>query len=202
MESAEQFSRLLELLQGAGLEFSVNQRLVRGLDYYNRTVFEWLTDSLGAQGTVCAGGRYDSLVETVGGKSTPAAGFAMGMERLILMLQGLEELPAEPPAAEVYFVAVGDEAQLLSLQLAERARDQLVGRRLLVHNGGGSFRSQMKKADKSGASLAVIIGEQEVADGTVGLKQLRQLSDQGEQQTLPQAALVQRISELLEQERL
>jgi histidyl-tRNA synthetase len=200
-ESAEHFARLLQLLEGAGLEFTVNQRLVRGLDYYNRTVFEWVTDALGAQGTICAGGRYDSLVETVGGKSWPAAGFAMGMERLILMLQGLEQVPAEPPAAEVYFVAVGDEAQLLALKLAEQARDELAGRCLLVHSGGGSFRSQMKKADKSGASLAVIIGEQEVADGTVGLKQLRQASEQGGQQTLPQSSLVAQISELLEQER-
>ena len=198
--SQEHFARLQELLRAAGLDFTINPRLVRGLDYYNRTVFEWVTEALGAQGTICAGGRYDSLVQALGGKATPAAGFAMGMERLVLMLQGLADAPVKATTADVYFVAVGDSAQKQAFQLAEQLRDHLPERQLQVHCGGGSFKSQMKKADKSGASLAVIIGDQEVSDGTVGLKKMRHSGEGGGQQTLAQSALVARTCELLEQE--
>ena len=198
--SAEHFQRLRELLDAAGVAYTVNQRLVRGLDYYNRTVFEWVTDALGAQGTVCAGGRYDSLVQALGGKPTPAAGFAMGMERLVLMLQAAANVPLGTAAADVYFVAAGEAAQTRAFQIAEQLRDQLPENRLVVHTGGGSFRSQMKKADKSGASLAVILGEQELLDDTAGLKKLRQQGDEGGQQTLPQSGLATEICKLLKQE--
>ncbi|MCZ6830807.1 MAG: histidine--tRNA ligase [Gammaproteobacteria bacterium] len=198
--SAEHFQQLQELLRAVGLDFTLNQRLVRGLDYYNRTVFEWVTDALGAQGTVCAGGRYDSLVQQLGGKATPAAGFAMGMERLVLLLQGLGDAPVTANPADVYFVAAGEGAQKLAFQIAEQLRDQLPERQLLVHCGGGSFKSQMKKADKSGASLAVILGDQEVSDGTAGLKKMRHADAQGRQQTLLQSELAGQICELLKQE--
>jgi histidyl-tRNA synthetase len=198
--STEHFQRLRELLDAAGLVYSVNPRLVRGLDYYNRTVFEWVTQALGAQGTVCAGGRYDSLVQALGGKPTPAAGFAMGMERLVLMLQEAATAPRKTNAADVYFVAVGDDAQTRAFQIAELLRDQLPEKQVVVHCGGGSFRSQMKKADKSGASLAVILGEQEVAAGTAGLKALRHQGADGGQKTLPQSVLALEISKLLKQE--
>ncbi len=172
-ESAAHFASLRELLDAAGIEYVVNQRLVRGLDYYNRTVFEWVTDALGAQGTICGGGRYDTLVEQLGGKATPAAGFAMGLERLVLLLQTGELTIADPASADVYVLAVGEGAQASAFQVAEQLRDELPGCCLQVHCGGGSFKSQMKKADKSGARLALILGEQEVADGTVSVKQLR-----------------------------
>jgi histidyl-tRNA synthetase len=187
--SREHFLRVQELLGAAGVGFSINQRLVRGLDYYNRTVFEWVTDALGAQGTVCAGGRYDSLVQALGGKPTPAAGFAMGVERLVLMLQGLENEPVVASAADVYFVAVGDAAQAQAFRLAEELRDAVPARQVVVHCGGGSFKSQMKKADKSGARFAVILGDQEVGDGTVGLKEMRQGEGAGGQQSLAQSEL-------------
>jgi histidyl-tRNA synthetase len=198
--SRAHFARVQELLAAAGVGFSINQRLVRGLDYYNRTVFEWVTDALGAQGTVCAGGRYDSLVQSLGGKDTPAAGFAMGVERLVLMLQGLGQAPVGEDAADVYFVAVGDSAQLLAFSLAEQLRDELPQRQLVVHCGGGSFKSQMKKADRSGASVAVIMGDREVADGTVGLKAMRHGDEAGSQQSLPQAELVTQLCKLFKQE--
>lgn len=175
--SREHFDGLCRRLDTAGVSYEVNPRLVRGLDYYNRTVFEWVTDALGAQGTVCGGGRYDGLVEQLGGKPTPAAGFAMGMERLILLMQELA--PAPPPLlADVYLVAVGERAELESLALGEELRGQLPRCRLFVHTGGGSFKSQMKKADRSGARLALILGEQEIDSGSVGFKPLRGGSEQ------------------------
>jgi histidyl-tRNA synthetase len=172
-ESVQDFSRLCELLDAAGLAYTVNPRLVRGLDYYNKTVFEWVTDKLGAQGTVGGGGRYDGLVEQLGGKATPAVGFAMGMERLILVLTELERAPAIGPRADVYVVAVGAEAERTAMTVVQSLRDALPGCKLLQHMGGGSFKSQMKKADKSGAQLALIWGEDEVAAGTVTVKPLR-----------------------------
>lgn len=180
-ESREDFERLCTLLTAAGVPFVINPRLVRGLDYYNKTVFEWVTSRLGAQGTICAGGRYDGLVEQLGGKSTPGVGFAMGMERLVLLLAELgQQVPAA--AADVYVVAVGDDAVATALASAEALRDAIPGIRLVQNVGGGSFKSQMKKADKSGASVALIWGEDEVAAGRVTMKTLR---GQSEQHSLP-----------------
>ncbi|WP_296934693.1 histidine--tRNA ligase [uncultured Marinobacter sp.] len=173
-ESREHFERLKALLDAAGVSYSVNPALVRGLDYYGKTVFEWITDSLGAQGTVCAGGRYDGLVEQLGGKPTFAVGFAMGLERLILLLETLELVPEHVNSnADVYVTAMGDMALAPALVLAERLRAALPERVVVSHCGGGSFKSQMKKADRSGARYAVILGENEVANGTAGLKPLR-----------------------------
>jgi histidyl-tRNA synthetase len=173
-ESQQDFGRLRELLDAAGVSYVVNPRLVRGLDYYNKTVFEWVTDRLGAQGTVCAGGRYDGLVEQLGGKATPGVGFAMGMERLVLMLEACGVALGASPDADVYVVSFGDAAQRQALASTEALRNQLPGLRIVQHNGGGSFKSQMKKADRSGARIALIWGEDEVAAGTVSLKALRE----------------------------
>lgn len=181
-ESAAHFTQLRELLDAAGVKYEINPKLVRGLDYYGKTVFEWVTDSLGAQGTVCAGGRYDGLVEQMGGKPTPAVGFGLGVERLVLMLETLEVLPESlTQQVDAYLVAVGD-VQSAALAAAEQLRDELPWLRLQAHCGGGSFKSQMKKADKSGADYALIIGEDEAAHGQITVKYLR--SDQ-QQQTLP-----------------
>jgi histidyl-tRNA synthetase len=172
--SRAHFAGLRQLLDAAGVAYKVNPRLVRGLDYYSNTVFEWVTTKLGAQGTVCAGGRYDGLVEQLGGKPTPAVGCAMGMERLVLLLQELGVIPASVnDSVDVYLVAVGD-VQARALALAENLRTELPYLRLVTHLGGGSFKSQMKKADKSGAQLALILGEDEVARGEVGVKPMRQ----------------------------
>lgn len=195
-ESREHFNRLRELLDAAGLTYTVNPRLVRGLDYYGKTVFEWITDSLGAQGTVCAGGRYDGLVEQLGGKPTVAVGFAMGLERLILLLETLGLVPEDVNNnADVYVTALGDRAVPAALALSETLRTSLPGAVVVTHCGGGSFKSQMKKADRSGARYAVILGENEVDSGTIGLKPLR---SEGEQQALSQSELVDRIKPLLE----
>lgn len=173
-ESREHFQQLCALLDGAGLNYVINPRLVRGLDYYSRTVFEWITDSLGAQGTVCGGGRYDGLVPQLGGKETPAAGFALGVERLILLLETLEKIPSSVFATlDAYFILAGDSASRQGFQLAEQLRTAIPGLRLQVNCGGGSFKSQMKKADKSGAPLALILGDDEVAQQQVTIKPLR-----------------------------
>lgn len=173
-ESRVHFEQLKALLDAAGVEYSVNPALVRGLDYYGKTVFEWITDSLGAQGTVCAGGRYDGLVEQLGGKPTVAVGFAMGLERLILLLETLELVPEQVNSnADVYVTAMGDGALAPALMLAEKLRTALPDRVIVCHCGGGSFKSQMKKADRSGARYAVILGDNEMASGTAGLKPLR-----------------------------
>lgn len=173
-QSSEDFARLRELLQAAGISYTLNPRLVRGLDYYNKTVFEWVTDRLGAQGTVCAGGRYDSLVEQLGGKPVPGVGFAMGIERLVLLLEACAALPAPREQADLYVVSFGDAAQREALVATERLRDSLGDLHIVQHTGGGSFKSQMKKADRSGARLALIWGEDEVARGTVSIKALRE----------------------------
>jgi histidyl-tRNA synthetase len=184
-ESSADFARLCELLQATGVSFQVNQRLVRGLDYYNKTVFEWVTDRLGAQGTICAGGRYDGLVEQLGGKATPAVGFAMGMERLVLLLieQGAD---AKRVMADVYVVAVGGAAECAALVTTEQIRVDFPQLSIVQHRGGGSFKSQMKRADKSGARVALIWGEDEVAAQTVTVKFLRE-SEGGQmrQRTVP-----------------
>ena len=170
-ESLAHFEGVQRVLRDAGIPFKINPRLVRGLDYYNLTVFEWVTDKLGAQGTVCAGGRYDGLVEQLGGKPTPACGFAMGVERLIALIKDSGGEPAAP-TPDVYLVRQGDAASRLAFRVAEGLRDQ--GIDVLQHCGGGSFKSQMKKADGSGALFAVIIGDDEAATGEAQLKSLRQ----------------------------
>ena len=172
-ESRDDFDHLCNFLQSVGVDYTLNPRLVRGLDYFNQTIFEWVTDRLGAQGTVAAGGRYDSLVEQLGGRSVPGVGFAMGMERLVLLLEACETLPRPPGQADLYVVSVGAEAQREAFVVTERLREALGDLRIVQHTGGGSFKSQMKKADRSGASLALIWGEDEVAGGTVSIKALR-----------------------------
>jgi len=173
-ESREHFEQLCAMLDAANISYQINPRLVRGLDYYSKTVFEWVTNHLGAQGTVCAGGRYDGLVEQLGGKPCPGVGFAMGVERLVLLLDELAVVPDSiAQTVDLYLVAVGN-LELEALVLAENLRSQCPGIRLECHCGGGSFKSQMKKADKSGASIALILGEDEAASGTIGVKYLRE----------------------------
>jgi histidyl-tRNA synthetase len=199
-ESADHFARLQDLLKACGVEYQLNSRLVRGLDYYNRTVFEWVTDALGAQGAVCAGGRYDGLVEQLGGKPTPAAGFAMGLERLVLLMQELDTAPPQSALARVYFVAGGAAAEAVAFRLAEAVRDRVPGQPVLVNNGGGSIKSQMKRADKSGAQLAIIIGDRELETERAGLKMLRADADNRQQLDIPFADLAARVCELIEDE--
>jgi histidyl-tRNA synthetase len=170
-DSLAHFEGVQRVLRDAGIPFKINPRLVRGLDYYNLTVFEWVTDKLGAQGTICAGGRYDGLVEQLGGKPTPACGFAMGVERLIALIKDSGGEPAAP-APDVYLVHQGEDAARLAFRVAEGLRDN--GIDVLQHCGGGSFKSQMKKADSSGATFAVIIGDEEASTGEAQLKSLRQ----------------------------
>lgn len=172
-ESKEHFELLQAHLRQAGVDYVVNPRLVRGLDYYSRTVFEWVTTELGAQGTVCAGGRFDGLVEQLGGRATPAAGFAMGLERLLALLGDKGLLP-EASVPQVFMIASGDQVWSRALRLAERLRDDLPGLRLLVNCGGGGFKSQFKKADKSGARFAILLAEDELKNNTIGLKFLRE----------------------------
>ena len=176
-ESANHFARLRELLDAAGVPYTVNPRLVRGLDYYTRTVFEWLTDALGAQGAVCSGGRYDGLVEKLGGRPTPAIGWAMGMERLVELYEacGGDNVELSPG---VYLVAVGDAAVTKSFAVAEELRDGVPGIRVATNLGGGSFKAQLKRADKSGAEYALLIGDDELASGSAGLKPLRRRDEQ------------------------
>lgn len=176
-ESADHFCSLKSMLDGASVAYSVNPRLVRGLDYYNRTVFEWATDALGSQGAVCSGGRYDGLVEKLGGRPTPAIGWAMGVERLAMLYEVCDGLtPSIAP--DVYIVAVGDAANANALCLAESLREGIRGSKIEMNLSGGSFKSQLKRADKSGARYALILGENEVAEGQIGLKPLRKNEDQ------------------------
>lgn len=172
--SRTHFEQLKALLDAGGVQYQVNPRLVRGLDYYGKTAFEWVTDKLGSQSTVCAGGRYDNLVEQLGGKPTPAVGFGIGLERLVLLLQAVDAIPKNlEQIADVYVVAVG-EVQKEAFQLAEKLRNELPGLRVINHCGGGNFKNQLKKADKSTASLALILGEDEVAKAVVAVKFLRE----------------------------
>jgi histidyl-tRNA synthetase len=192
-ESKLHFSGLKELLDAAAISYVVNPRLVRGLDYYGKTAFEWVTDKLGAQSTVCAGGRYDGLVEQLGGKATPAVGFGIGLERLVLLLQAAAVVPEGlEQQADVYLVAVGN-VQIPAMQLAESIRDELPFVRLLSHCGGGNFKSQLKKADKSGADIALILGEDEASAGTVTIKFLRR---DVAQQTLSFADAIEYLASL------
>ncbi|MDG2155838.1 MAG: histidine--tRNA ligase [Gammaproteobacteria bacterium] len=192
-ESRDHFSVLQELLDQAGISYTVNPRLVRGLDYYSRTVFEWVTDQLGAQGAVCSGGRYDGLVEQLGGKPTQAIGWAIGLERLIALCEALDCVPAlEHP--HVYVVLSGAGALKPGFALAESLRDELPDVRIELNCGGGSFKSQFKRADKSGARFAVVLGDEELAQGVVGIKPLR---GDGEQQTVPVADLAASLRQTL-----
>ena len=193
LASQDHFAGLRAMLDAAGVAYRINPRLVRGLDYYSQTVFEWVTDRLGAQGTVCAGGRYDGLVEYLGGRATPAVGFAMGLERLIALLVDLGVQP-KIDATHAYLVLVGDTAQLQGTVLGERLRDAVPGLRLQVNCGGGSFKSQFKRADRSGAEWALILGEDEVSNGRLGIKVLR---GDASQETLAEAGVIERLRALV-----
>ncbi|MEO5574299.1 MAG: histidine--tRNA ligase [Gammaproteobacteria bacterium] len=192
-ESTAHFAALCAYLDAAGLRYQINPRLVRGLDYYNKTVFEWVSDTLGAQGTICAGGRYDGLVEQIGGKSTPAIGFAAGLERLVALLQ-THTTPADRPP-HVYLVMIGEPASRAGLLLAEKLRDALPSLRLISDCAGGSLKSQLKRADKSCARFAVILAEQELATGTVSVKALRD-QDQ-KQESVPVTSLIKFLADAM-----
>ena len=175
-ESRQQFDKLTSSLDATGIKYTINTRLVRGLDYYCKTVFEWVTDELGAQGTICAGGRYDGLVEQLGGKATPAVGFALGMERILALLESQQQQQIE--TIDVYMVLLGEPSEIKGLQLAEEVREKMPDLKMIVHCGGGSIKSQMKKADKSGAKIAVILAEAELENRQVTIKYLREKKEQ------------------------
>ena len=191
--SGAHFDRFRELLEGCGIAFEVNPRLVRGLDYYTRTVFEWTTGALGAQDAVCSGGRYDGLVEQLGGEATPAIGWALGIERIVSLMQAAG-IAAPDAAPAVFLVLSGERAERAGLALAERLRDALPGRGVLVNMDGGSFKAQLKRADRSGAELALIIGDDEAARGVAAVKPLRAGM---EQQECAFDRLAERIADLL-----
>ncbi|MCX8597871.1 MULTISPECIES: histidine--tRNA ligase [unclassified Gilliamella] len=187
-ESKNHFDGLCHLLDNAGVKYNINQRLVRGLDYYNRTVFEWVTTSLGAQGTVCGGGRYDGLVSQLGGQPTPAVGFAMGVERLVLLVQAVNPSLNRDNSIDIYMISSGDEQTISAAQrTAETLRDGLPDRRIVTNYGSSNFKKQFAKADKLGAKIAVIIGENEIANQTVTIKNLQT----GEQVEVAQKEIVQ-----------
>ena len=192
-ESREHFNELTDILDQAGVSYQVNRRLVRGLDYYCHTVFEWVTETLGAQGTVCAGGRYDGLVEQLGGKPNYAAGFSMGCERLVSMIVDQGRASTDD-GCDVYLVMRGENSVARAQQLAETIRDHMPRLELVVHAGAGSFKSQMRKADKSGARIALILGETEIEAGTVAVKFLREEKAQAE---IMQADIVTQLATLL-----
>lgn len=191
-DSKQHFQTILDTLTDLGVSFEINTRLVRGLDYYSKTVFEWVTDELGSQGTICAGGRYDGLIEQLGGKANSAIGFAMGMERLLLLLETLD-LKIEN-TVDVYFIRMGQQAEKIGLRLAEQLRTQFPNLKLQLDCAGGSIKSQFKKADKSGAKFALILGEDEAVRGEIGLKSLR--DEQLGQQTMKIEALNNVLSDL------
>ncbi|WP_442323338.1 histidine--tRNA ligase [Cernens ardua] len=194
-ESREHFDKLTNTLDTLGIKYVINTRLVRGLDYYSRTVFEWTTTALGSQGTVCGGGRYDGMISQLGGKPTPACGFGLGIERLVLLLEELNLIPESVhKTIDVYVTALGDAAEQTALKLVEHLRDELPKLRIQLHCGGGSFKSQIKKADRSGASIALLLGEDECAQGTVGIKYLR---EDREQESVEQSKLSERLSSLV-----
>lgn len=195
-DSRKHFEQLCALLDAAGVKYTLNPRLVRGLDYYGKTVFEWVTSALGAQGTVCAGGRYDGLVEQLGGRHTPAVGFAMGVERLVLLLEELNAVPASArQLVDVYLIGIGDDNLAPAMAIAEQLRSE-GNINVQLHCGGGSFKSQMKKADRSGAHLAVLIGSEEREAGEVSVKPLRTGGDQARMPIENLAtALKQRLNE-------
>ncbi|WP_417511482.1 histidine--tRNA ligase [Methylophaga sp.] len=189
-ESKQHFEQLCQILDSVGIDYEINPRLVRGLDYYGKTVFEWITDQLGSQGTVCAGGRYDGLVAQLGGKGATAIGFAIGLERLVALLEATESLP-DIKQTDAYLVAVGEQAMAQAPLLTERLRDELPGIKLISHCGGGSFKSQFKRADRSGARWTLILGDDEVSSQTIGIKTM----ETGEQQTIKWADLPSFLSQ-------
>ncbi len=193
-ESKAHFAGLCALLDDAGIRYTVNQRRGRAaLTYYNRTVFEWVTTSLGSQGTVCAGGRYDGLVEQLGGRATPGVGFAMGLERLVLLVQAVNPEFKADPVVDIYLVASGTDTQSAAMRLAEQVRDALPGVKLMTNHGGGNFKKQFARADKWGARVALVLGESEIADGNVVVKDLRS----GEQTTVTQESVAAHLRTLL-----
>ena len=189
-ESQQHFQQLTEILAANGIEFEVNNRLVRGLDYYGKTVFEWVTNRLGAQGTICAGGRYDGLVSHLGGKDCPAVGFAIGLERLSLLVAEMQQTEDIRSDIDIYVISLGENLAAQAMALAEAVRNGLPQQQVVCHCGGGSLKSQMKKADKSGADWALIIGSEELAANSVVLKPLR--SDEA-QEKIPGDQLVDRL---------
>ena len=191
-ESRQDFDDLMSALDAVGQPYVVNQRLVRGLDYYNKTVFEWTTDALGAQGTVCGGGRYDGLVAQFGGRETPAAGFAIGLERLILLMKTVGDVPIA--STDIYVVTADTEAQRHALPRIEALRREFPDSTIQMNLGGGSFKSQFKRADRSGARFALVYGESELADNCVTLKPMR---GEGEQVTLPDTQIAAFLAEKL-----
>jgi histidyl-tRNA synthetase len=192
-ESLAHFKAITTTLDELGVDYEINPRLVRGLDYYCLTVFEWVTDELGAQGTVCAGGRYDGLIEQLGGKPNHAVGFALGMERLLALLEMRTDIPAAR-SVDVYLIRVGDKAERDGLRFAETIRNEIPTLKLQTSVDGGSFKSQFKKADKTGAEFALILGDDEVERGEVGVKSLRKDS---EQQTMPKSLAINFLREQL-----
>ena len=177
-ESREHFEQLCSLLDAVGIQYEINPKLVRGLDYYNKTVFEWVTSALGAQGTVCGGGRYDGLVEQLGGHATPSIGFAMGLERLVLLVQEVNPNVPVKSAVDIYVVYQGEGTTLAAFELAEKVRSKLPHLNTMLHCSGGNFKKQFKRADKSGATLALVIGESEVQNKQVVVKHLQGGADQ------------------------
>jgi histidyl-tRNA synthetase len=192
-ESRQHFAALCGALDGLGIEYQINPRLVRGLDYYSRTVFEWVTDALGAQDAVCSGGRYDGLIAQLGGEPTPAIGFAAGIERIVALMAQAGNVPAAR-AADIYLVASGERAERAAMRLAEQLRDALPGRGVLLNLGGGNFKTQFRRADRSGAQLALILGDQELDRGMAAVKPLRR---EGGQIDCPLTELPERIASLL-----
>ena len=189
-ESREHFAQLCGLLDAVGIQYEINPKLVRGLDYYNKTVFEWVTSALGAQGTVCGGGRYDGLVEQLGGHATSGVGFAMGLERLVLLVQEVNKSIPVKSAVDIYVVYQGEGTTLTAFQLAEKLRSELPHLSTMLHCSGGNFKKQFKRADKSGATLALVLGESEVQNNQVVVKHLLGAA---EQQTIDVANLIEHV---------
>ena len=189
-ESREHFAQLCSLLDAVGIQYEINPKLVRGLDYYNKTVFEWVTSTLGAQGTVCGGGRYDGLVEQLGGHATSGVGFAMGLERLVLLVQEVNKSIPVKSAVDIYVVYQGEGTTLAAFQLAEKLRSELPHLSTMLHCSGGNFKKQFKRADKSGATLALVLGESEVQNNQVVVKHLLGTA---EQQTIDVANLIEHV---------
>lgn len=190
-ESKSHFEELCRILDEMGIRYEINQKLVRGLDYYNKTVFEWVTSALGAQGTVCGGGRYDGLVEQLGGHATPGVGFAMGMERLVLLVKEINPNVSLAKPVDIYVIHSGENTTAAAFKLAETIRNALPSLRILLHTSGGNFKKQFKRADKSGAKLALVLGESEVAENTVVIKDL---FGETEQITVPQTDLIAQLT--------
>lgn len=189
-ESREHFTQLCGLLDAVGIQYEINPKLVRGLDYYNKTVFEWVTSALGAQGTVCGGGRYDGLVEQLGGHATSGVGFAMGLERLVLLVQEVNKSIPVKSAVDIYVVYQGEGTTLAAFQLAEKLRSELPHLSTMLHCSGGNFKKQFKRADKSGATLALVLGESEVQNNQVVVKHLLGAA---EQQTIDVSNLIEHV---------